>query len=129
MRYTLKQYDKQNLTMETNAVKTKHSLDFECAPWTPVFPFPGAENYYCFRIGTIEGLWASNDKTYDILAIENKKPGNGHFEDVLQWFEYSCRRDGKALRFLEIMNPGFKRHLIKKRGFKPQGANAIKKIL
>lgn len=110
-----------------NAIMTKHCLDFECAPWTPVFPFPDAENYFCFRVGTIEGLWTSTIDSYDILAIENKKPGNGHFDDVLQWFEHSCRRDKKSLRFLEILNDDFREHLIKKRGFKPQGQNVIKK--
>lgn len=107
---------------------TKHHLDFEAAPWTPVFPFPDVDNYWCFRIGTIEGLWASTETSYDILAITNKVPGNGHFEDVLQWFEHSCRRDRKKLRFLEIMNKGFKMHLIQKRGFRSQGPNAVKKF-
>lgn len=112
-----------------NAVSTSHNLDFECAPWEPLPGFPNAENFTRFRIGTCEGLWTSTLQTYDILAITNSIPGNGHFEDVLQWFENSCKRDGKHLRFLEIMNKDFKNHLIQKRGFKSQGLdNVIKKV-
>ena len=111
-----------------NAIVTKHNLDFEAAPWQPLLRFPSCENYHCFRIGTCEGLWASTETSYDILAIENKVKGNGHFEDVMQWFEHSCRRDKKDLRFLEIMNKAFRKHLIERRGFKAQGPNVIKKL-
>lgn len=111
-----------------NAITTKHKLDFEYCPWEPLINFPKANNYMRFRVGSIEGLWAVTDTSYDILAIENNHPGNGHFEDVLQWFEHSCKRDHKNLRFLEILNPSFRKHLINKRGFKPSGNNVIKKF-
>lgn len=110
-----------------NALITKHQLDFEAAPWESILCVD--KNFTRFRIGTCEGLWASTPNSYDILAIDNKVPGNGHFEDVMQWFEHSCRRDKKALRFLEIMNKPFRNHLLTKRGFKPEGKdNVIKKF-
>src|SRR5688500_4237623 len=99
----------------TNQLQTTHRLDFEAAPWECMGSMD--ENFTKFRIGTCEGLWASTDKTYDILAITNNVPGNGHFEDVLQWFEHSCRRDKKALRILEVWNKRLKMHLVRKRGF------------
>jgi hypothetical protein len=87
-----------------NVIQTKHNLDFEVAPWEPIIPMPFTETYAAFRVGTCEGLYCTNALTYDILAVKNLNPGNGHFEDVLQWFENSCRRDKKNLRFLEVMN-------------------------
>ena len=107
-------------------MKTKHGLDFEACPWESTLGVD--DNYSRFRVGTCEGLWASTERTYDILAITNSQPGNGHFEDVLQWFENSCKRDGKALRILECWNKAFKMHLIRKRGFSPDGKdNVIKR--
>lgn len=112
-----------------NAIVTKHNLDFEAAPWEPLPSFPSCKNFRKFRIGTCEGLWTSTDTTFDILAIENNVKGNGHFEDVLQWFAYACKRDKKDFRVLELDNLNLKAHLILKRGFKPQGPdNVIKKF-
>lgn len=109
-----------------NAVETTHHLDFESCPWESSLGVD--ENFHRFRIGTCEGLWQSTENSYDILAITNTIPGNGHFEDVLQWFEHSCRRDRKHLKVLEIMNVPFRKHLIVKRGFKPLGlSDVIKK--
>jgi hypothetical protein len=111
-----------------NAIKTKHDLSFEAAPWEMAAFLPGQE-FTRFRIGTIEGLFGSTETTFDILAVENSSPGNGHLDDVFQWFEYACKRDRKNLRVLECMNRRFKNHLITKRGFKPHGIdNLIKKI-
>lgn len=112
------------MNKERNAVTTLHNLDFECAEWRY------DSRFMMFKVGTCEGLWTSTSMTYDILAIDNSVPGNGHFEDVLQWFEHSCRRDKKNLRFLEIMNIKFKIHLISKRGFVPERKtdNVIKRF-
>lgn len=93
-----------------NSIQTEHNLDFEVAEWI-------TNDFMRFRIGTCEGLWAGDDKTYDILAVTNKQLGNGHLNDVFQWFEFSCKRDKKALRILEVWNKEFKTHLITKRGF------------
>lgn len=90
--------------------KSAHNLDFEVAAWI-------TEDFQRFRIGTVSGIWVATSLSYDILGIDNDKPGNGHFEDVLQWFENSCKRDNRALRILEVWNEGLKKHLISKRGF------------
>lgn len=57
--------------------KSIHNLDFEVAPWI-------TEEFQRFRIGTVSGIWAPTDLSYDILGIYNANPGNGHFEDTLQ---------------------------------------------
>jgi hypothetical protein len=70
-----------------------------------------------FRIGTCEGQWFAIEHSYCILSVLNNNPGNGHLDDVFEWFEFSCKRDKKALLVLEVMNDRFKQHLITKRGF------------
>lgn len=94
-----------------NSVKTTHNLDFEACPW---FRNPTIQ---LFRIGTCEGQWLSTDDAFVIISILNKNPGNGHLDDVFEWFEYSCKRDKKALMIMEFMNDRFKKHCIEKRGF------------
>lgn len=111
-----------------NTIKTKHNLDFEVAPWEPLPGLPFAGEFMQFRVGTCSGLWRSTESSYDILAIENIVQGNGHFEDVLQWFAHSCIRDKKDLRFLEVWNANLKSHLMGKRGFIIEGeCNVVKK--
>lgn len=90
---------------------SEHSLPFEVAPWEH------SKEFTRFKIGTCTGIWKTENKSYSILAITNDVKGNGHFDDVLQWFENSCRRDGYSLKFLEVWNPKLKKHLIEKRGF------------
>lgn len=99
---------------------TVHSLSFEVAPWER------SEDWLRFRVGTCSGLWRSTSVSYAILAVTNDEPGNGHFEDVLQWFEHSCRRDGRALCMLVVANKRFKQHLIEKRDFIAVGNNCVK---
>ena len=108
--------------------ETKHKLDFEVADWVPIMGFLACNNFKRFRVGTCTGLWQSTETSYDILAVENEVKGNGHFEDVLQWFENSCERDHKDFRILEVWNSRLKKHLVKKRGFKVVGKsdNVIK---
>lgn len=100
--------------------KSTHDLSFEAAEWElskwGMTELMGSE-FKRFRIGTCSGLWQSTDKSYDILAIDNSKRGNGHFDDVLEWFENSCKRDKKHLMFLEVWNEKLMKHLIEKRGF------------
>ena len=95
--------------------KSKHNLKFEAAPYESNLD-PNI-NWMRFRIGTCEGLWCATETSYKILAIENKDKGNGHLEDVIQWFENSCKRDKKSFEILEVWNEGFKNHLINKYGF------------
>jgi hypothetical protein len=96
----------------TKIFHSEHNLDFEAAPWE------FSDDFKRFRIGTCEGLYGGSGSTYDILAIENTLKGNGHLQDVLQWFEYSCKRDKKALRILEVWNQKFALYLIRVHGFK-----------
>lgn len=106
----------------SNAITTTHNLDFEVAPWvTPEFTR--------FRIGTCDGLWAKEDRGYAILSVVNDQPGNGHLDDVFEWFEFAAKRDNTDLLVLEIMNESFKKHLTTKRGFVPiDNDNLIKKF-
>lgn len=107
-------------------MKTTHNLAFQVAPWYN-------PEWRRFKVGTITGLCNSTEDAYQILAILNDDPGNGHFEDVLEWFEASCKRDGKDLIFVEIQNKRFLKHLISKRGFKKvvteYGINALKRFV
>lgn len=108
---------------------SSHKLDFEVADWNPLPGFPPAKEFKRFRVGTCHGLWTVTEDSYDILAINNDKPGNGHLEDVLEWFEQSCKRDKRTLRVLEIMNRKFADHLVNKRGFTwERGDNLIKRF-
>lgn len=94
-----------------NQLITTHKLDFEACPW------PRNPSIQLFRIGTCEGQWMATENAYCIISILNSNKGNGHLDDVFEWFEHSSRRDKKALMILEFMNDRFKRHCIEKRGF------------
>lgn len=95
--------------------KSKHNLKFEIADWITGDALEAG--FKAYRVGTVTGLWKATDFSYDILAFDNLVPGNGHLDDVFEWFEQSCKRDGKVLRILETMNYPFYQHLITKRGF------------
>lgn len=95
--------------------KSTHNLPFEIAP---------CENFlkheipfYEFKVGTCKGLCRFHGGSYEILSIINNQLGNGHFQDVIDWFENSCKRDSASLKFLHPANERFRTHLIKKRGF------------
>lgn len=110
------------------AFKSRHNLKFEAYKWD----FGLAGSAYNFRIGTCGGLYSFNKTAYIIIAIENKQKGNGHFEDVLEWFYESCKRDKMDLIIAEIWNARLYRHLVIKRGFKDislpesDGQNVVK---
>jgi len=109
-----------------NAIQTKHNLDFEAAP-SPYDVF--GDNHQMFRVGTCEGQWGFTKDCLFILSVLNKEQGNGHLDDVFEWFEFSAKRQGMNLMVLECMNQRFYDHLIKKRGFQPLDAkqtNCIK---
>ena len=93
--------------------KSTNNLQFEQRPW---FRDPGQDE---FRIGTCEGLYFSTPDAYCILVVTNNEKGNGHLQDVFDWFENSCKRDGKNLMILDFFNEKFKTHCINKRGFSP----------
>ena len=97
------------------AIITTHKLEFLSRPWHIVID---DEHWNQYKIGTVTGLWRATDKSYEILAFENSETGNGHLNDVFEWFENSCKRDNKSFRIREMMNENFKTHLVVKRGFK-----------
>lgn len=101
------------------AFKTTHKLDFEAAPW-PRHPLISL-----YRVGTCHGQWFVTESAYCIISIINETPGNGHLNDVFEWFFNSCRRDKKALIVMELMNERFKKHLMEKRGFHDMGENHV----
>jgi hypothetical protein len=103
--------------------ESQHKLNFEVADCT--FNIDPKIDWKMFRVGTCEGMWSSNDTSYDILAISNDVKGNGNLNDVFQWFEYSCRRDNRALRILEVWNADFKNHLINKLQFEDIGGDNL----
>lgn len=110
-----------------NAIVTTHKLDFEAA-YSPYDIF-GDNGHKMYRVGTCDGQWGSTKDCYFILSILNKQPGNGHVQDVFEWFEFSCKRDNKNLLVLECMNERFYNHLLSKRGFiklDEKGDNVIK---
>ncbi len=104
--------------------KTQNNLPFEIAEYNTPF---GNDGWIAFRVGTCEGLWRSTIKSYEILAIKNNAQGNGHLNDMFQWFEHSCKRDKKTLKVLEVWNEKFKNHLINKRSFKDLGGDNVEK--
>lgn len=109
----------------TKIFESTHKLYFEVASYP--LNCDTNNNWLRFRVGTCNGLWCSTATSFDILAITNDKPGNGHFIDVLEWFEQSCIRERKNLRILEIWNENFKKHLVEKLLFQDIGNNNVEK--
>lgn len=91
--------------------KTTHNLDFYSRH------FSLCPSSIDFKVGTCNGLFKVKKRKYIIIAIINNHKNNGHFQDVLEWFENSCKRDKYDLVVAEIWNDRLKRHLIDKRGF------------
>lgn len=96
-------------------METEHKLLFEVAP-SP-YNLPGGVEHALYRVGTCHGQWGFTQDSFFILSVMNEQPGNGHFNDVLQWFENSCKRENKNLLILDCMNKDFYIHLLNKRGF------------
>ncbi len=106
---------------------TTHNLEFLSARWENPFNIDG---WQVFKVGTVHGQWVSTPTSYDILSFINDHPGNGHFEDVIEWFEQSCKRDKRNLRVLEVWNKRLARHLVEKRGFVYESEdNLIKRFI
>jgi len=115
-----------NLNNSVTEFKSTHSLSFEVAPYDLQLP---GDQWIRFRIGTCHGLWRGTHREYQILAVINEEPGNGHFEDVIDWFERSAKRDNRNLMFMEMINDEFRDHLINKRGFEITSNNVIKRYI
>jgi len=84
------------------------------------------EKVQLFGIGTCKGVWYPTDNEYRILYVFNMQKGNGHFDDVIEWFESSCKRDKRNLVFEEVINKRLSKHLIKERGFIKRRNDCIK---
>jgi hypothetical protein len=104
--------------------ETTHKLEFLSAEYNQ--PISDGYNWQRFKIGTCDGLYAFRGNSFYILAIENTEKNNGHFDDVLEWFEFACKENKCNFVFLEVWNQKFLKHLIEKRGFIQQGVNAKK---
>lgn len=70
-----------------------------------------------FKVGTCHGQYMVDKGNYLIINIINEEKGNGHFDEVLEWFESSAKRDKVKLGVVELWNKRLKKHLIEKRGF------------
>lgn len=107
--------------------KSTHNLEFESRPW---IRNPDMQE---FRIGTCNGQWfvdsSKGYKAYVILSVVNHEPGNGHFDDVIEWFEQSAKRDSYAIEFWEIMNERLFKHLCLKRGYAPHLENTNLQVI
>ena len=124
-----------------NAIRTTHALDFEVAKWDEAGlvesvaaelgivnddPYPKIE-WRLFRVGTCHGQFRVTPEAYEVLSIFNDTPGNGHLEDVFEWFEFASRTTKIPLRVLRFSNAAFKKHLIDKRGFRALGEFDVEK--
>lgn len=111
--------------------QSTHKLDFLAAPYSRQFTEADEPPWQEFKIGTCFGLWRANKQNYEILSFKNKESGNGHLEDVFEWFEQSCKRDKYNLVVIEVWNKRFEKHLIEKRGFevfKKENNSLIKRL-
>ncbi len=105
-----KHLDSGNKLKNKNEFVSLHKLDFETAPWITY-------DFTRFIVGTCEGLYSYDGNAYQILSVVNSKLNNGHFRDVIEWFENSCKRDKKNFMFFELWNQRLKKYLIDKHGF------------
>lgn len=104
--------------------RTTHNLKISIAPQT----FAGRPTgNTLYKIGTCHGFYRSTNLSVDIIAMVNDEPGNGHFDDVLQWFTEIARLEGKLLRVVEIMNPEIATRLIQFYGFHAIDAKTVVK--
>ena len=85
------------------------------------------EDWREFLIGSVKGIYFTKDKTYNIVAIQNTKGGNGHFSKALEWFEKSAKRDKYGVAFLETLNPKLGNKL-SELGYQKFGNNFIKRF-
>lgn len=116
--------------------KSTHLLTFYSRPWQPnehsisilqldMFGYRESQMHddgppwQEFMVGTCTGQWRANVelKQYELLSIVNSEIGNGHFQDVLEWFEFSAARDRFDFVILEVVNEKLAFHLEDKRGF------------
>lgn len=103
----------KKLKQKNQPFQSLHNLQFEERP------NPRYKGHREYKVGTIHGIYFNTHTSLNITAVFNDEPGNGHFEDLLQWFERSCKREKMNLVFMHCDNLKFKEHLLNKRGFLP----------
>jgi len=101
---------------------TTPTIPFEVAPWEV------SDDWQRFRVGTCMGLWRCTADAYEILAVDNLQPGNGHFRETMLWFEQSCKRDSKALHIREVWNKELAAKLLKHGFTYGQGDDMVKRF-
>lgn len=84
-------------------------------------------NIFRFKVGTCHGLFYQTEEAVCLLAVINNKIGNGHFTDVLEWFEFSAKRQGLYFDVVDVMNMRLRKHLMEKKGFVCIAPNHLRK--
>lgn len=98
--------------------KSTHDLKFESRPWKLGVELskliPGSDKIMEFKVGTCNGQWFTDDNRncFVILSIINHSPGNGHTDDIFEWFENSCKSYKYDLVVEKLMNQKFKMKLL-----------------
>ena len=66
----------KELDMDTEPdFKSTNGLEFLCARhWMRGFIY--------YKVGTCHGIYTADENNFQILAIVNDQPGNGHLQDV-----------------------------------------------
>lgn len=96
--------------------KSSHKLKFFTAPHIVGGAPSGMEK---FEIGTVHGLWVQSRMSIDIFACINDEPGNGHMDDVFEWFFEIAKEGALAVRIVNVSAVKFRNDLIEKWGFTP----------
>lgn len=93
--------------------ESTHGLGFKGAPQIVSGEQTGLTK---FEVGTCRGLYKITDIAVEIHAVINDEPGNGHMDDVFEWFE-GIAKHGKVPLVVLGASPEFKIELSQKRDF------------
>jgi hypothetical protein len=99
-----------------NAIDTTHHLNFLSSPWNDPL---GVGGYMAFKIGTCNGLYTIKPQMLMLISVNNEERGNGHLNDVFEWFEYGAKFQSVPLSIVAFLNDRFYHHCLEKRGFHP----------
>lgn len=77
-------------------------------------PFTDMQAWKC---GTCRGFWVVEPDRLLVSAVRNDSPHNGHFAAFMRQVERFAASQKKDLLFISFMNPRFKEHLIRCRGY------------
>ena len=94
--------------------KSSHKLKFKTAPHIIGGAVTGLDKY---EVGTVHGLWNKSSLSVDIFALINKKPGNGHVDDAMEWFFAIAAEGAVGVRIVNITAEAFRQTLITEWGF------------